>query len=523
MRSFVLWRSLSMISMWRVFILLYLTFIDPVGAFPLRNEERTVVAARVSGSRGGESRPTEQHHGIATTHFRRSDSRDALATSAERCSSDKTPAQRRHASFERWSQLPESWASNHNNNRKRKRKTNHIQPSPRHAPSSSLKDVYQKTLHTLHVDHPMRLGVTQKQRTTELIHAAEVGNATRLELLLRAGANVDALDLYGTSSLCYAASHGHLAAATALLRWGATVHGCSPQRVAFANGHAAVYALLNNDRHSNATTVDSGLPPTTHFDDAAVRLQHECYGREGAATGARSAGIQTTTVLSLDKADHEDVGSGSFYVDHAFCTEFIDKIVAVDKSGHRERRDEDRTRRRPTSTHAKRRNHYCDTEGWLYKAVEQALRQARPQAKQTAQQPSAQPGPRPVHHVFPHVRVISYRGEEPAASFLAPHRDFPALDRATGRTSTHTLILYLATVPVGGETVLLEPAALAKSRSGGRESALGAGSIRCAVKPVKGRLFVFPHGCPHAGLPVMEGAKLILRGDVCVERQFGVE
>jgi hypothetical protein len=88
--------------------------------------------------------------------------------------------------------------------------------------------------------------------------------------------------------------------------------------------------------------------------------------------------------------------------------------------------------------------------------------------------------------------------------------------------STHTFILYLTTVDRGGETVLLDHLPSAKKIGGHQNNnndsiLLDHKIILYAVKPVKGRLFVFPHACPHAGQSVVTGSKLILRGDICVE------
>jgi len=76
--------------------------------------------------------------------------------------------------------------------------------------------------------------------------------------------------------------------------------------------------------------------------------------------------------------------------------------------------------------------------------------------------------------------------------------------------STHTFILYLTTVAEGGETVLLDTLPANKNSSLDSSNSI----VQCAIKPVKGRLFVFPHACPHAGRHVVEGSKLILRGDI---------
>ena len=37
---------------------------------------------------------------------------------------------------------------------------------------------------------------------------------------------------------------------------------------------------------------------------------------------------------------------------------------------------------------------------------------------------------------------------------------------------------------------------------------------RQEVKPLRGRLLVFPHECPHAGRPVIDTNKLVLRGEL---------
>lgn len=71
------------------------------------------------------------------------------------------------------------------------------------------------------------------------------------------------------------------------------------------------------------------------------------------------------------------------------------------------------------------------------------------------------------------------------------------------RTTTHTFILYLTDNRVGGETVLLQKL---KQPSG----------VRAEVTPRRGRLLLFPHGCPHLARQVVaEGLpKLLLRGEM---------
>lgn len=69
-----------------------------------------------------------------------------------------------------------------------------------------------------------------------------------------------------------------------------------------------------------------------------------------------------------------------------------------------------------------------------------------------------------------------------------------------GIQSTHTFILYLVDCE-GGETALLETVASAV--------------VLANVKPIRGRLLLFPHMCPHEGRPVIQGPKLLIRGEVC--------
>ena len=65
---------------------------------------------------------------------------------------------RRDESLEKFLKLPEKWSVN-----------------------KAIKNEYQQHIKTLSIDHPLCLGVTRKQRTSELIHAAEIGNVTRLK------------------------------------------------------------------------------------------------------------------------------------------------------------------------------------------------------------------------------------------------------------------------------------------------------------------------------------------------------
>ena len=190
----------------------------------------------------------------------------------------------------------------------------------------------------------------------------------------------------------------------------------------------------------------------------------------------------------------------------AFVDAFVDDLVKIHDSLSKEVTQEQHQQHKPQSTNAARRCHYCDTEGWVCQFITNALKRYN----LLHQQHDGQQG---LQHVFPHLRFISYIGEDIKTSFLKPHIDFSVLDRSSGNQSKYTFILYLTTVSEGGETVLLDQLpSMKKDSSELNHQDL---SIRCAVQPVKGRLFIFKHEHEHAGLPVVKGDKLILRGDVC--------
>ena len=99
-------------------------------------------------------------------------------------------------------------------------------------------------------------------------------------------------------------------------------------------------------------------------------------------------------------------------------------------------------------------------------------------------------------------------------------------------TSTHTFIIYLTDCQEGrGDTVLLnsmKSSILASTDtpnySGAASSSLSSSSytssytgpesnIIRSIQPKSGRLLLFPHNCPHSGLPVQKDCKLLIRGE----------
>ena len=106
----------------------------------------------------------------------------------------------------------------------------------------------------------------------------------------------------------------------------------------------------------------------------------------------------------------------------------------------------------------------------------------------------------------PKAKFLQYRDED---TDLAPHIDLCKktdwLSPSHRLSTTHTWIVYLTTCPRGGETVLLDDV---------RTSSNDVRVFLDGVRPVRRRLFVFPHRHPHAGRPTGETTKRIARGEL---------
>ena len=157
--------------------------------------------------------------------------------------------------------------------------------------------------------------------------------------------------------------------------------------------------------------------------------------------------------------------------------------------------------------------------------------------------------------VLPWMRFLEY--SEPNGA-LPPHTDALIRCKETNAWSTHTFLVFCSDCSVGGETVLLpeEPKALrnrnrnvlkALAQAEGLRtviagiSADGADTVRLSrlraalevvesraveespapgfsVQPRRGRIFFFPHACPHEGRPTVSVPKILLRAEVILSR-----
>lgn len=249
-----------------------------------------------------------------------------------------TPADLRQASRARWLELPESFGEHEIQGRAARKKA-------------------WEQYNALHPDSPARLGLTRKQRSAEVFKAAELGNITRLELLLQAGADIEAVDLYGLNGLHYAAWHGHAQAANVLLKWGADpeargLGGSSPLRTAIANGHAEVLAVFG-----------ISAQPAPEKEEL------------------KSKRLQLPDVTALIPRGIEHIGAGSFSIDNAFGDAFLEKLTTLYERLQTDDPSAKKHGYAQKSNTASRRTFYCDTEGWLRDEVASALQQSRADRK----------------------------------------------------------------------------------------------------------------------------------------------
>lgn len=122
-----------------------------------------------------------------------------------------------------------------------------------------------------------------KDGTTALHAAANAGFDTIAELLINAGAKIDAAAQNGATPLCFACSKGHVKVVEALLNAGASqtvsVAGWRPLHLAVSKGHAEVVEKLlaqhgNNNDNNNVTAADLEFPASNGHTPIAIAIQN---------------------------------------------------------------------------------------------------------------------------------------------------------------------------------------------------------------------------------------------------------
>lgn len=418
----------------------------------------------------------------------------------------------------------------------------------------------------------VNLGESRPKRVESLLAAAAEDDARRVFATVRAGVDVDATDEYGMTALATAAWRGKASAVAALLRCGADPRrtarggeGVDAARAARAAGRTRLAEMIEREarareRYERDRDEDSGAGA-----DSAVGL-----GRAGGAAAEKTSGSAgepdavsdpPRVRVLVDPSSNHPGARGSFYVDGAVPESILRRLERVGATAALER-DADAAavavgrlkdlRAKPPAGAAERtradtcadRAHFCDVEGWARRAIVAAARAGGMRAKGAHPQMRVLRYDAPGGIMAPHVDLSKIVHPQDVAWTSGDDEDekkrrrgdardededgygdgdgdgdesgsgsgsvsFSVSDGGSEVGSTHTFILYLATCASGGETALL-----ADGRAPtGAEGAAGAKAL-ADVRPVRGRLLVFPHDCPHAGRPVVDAPKLVVRGEL---------
>ena len=91
--------------------------------------------------------------------------------------------------------------------------------------------------------------LTQDEKNTQLLNAAEAGDMEKIGVLLQAGANIEAVSRFGETALMLAAANGHTAVVAQLISASANIEATDHFRktalmMAAGSGHTAVVAQL---------------------------------------------------------------------------------------------------------------------------------------------------------------------------------------------------------------------------------------------------------------------------------------
>eukprot|EP01045_Picozoa_sp_COSAG04_P001111 COSAG04_NODE_34_length_34523_cov_40.302446_25_plen_701_part_00 len=271
--------------------------------------------------------------------------------------------------------------------------------------------------------------------------------------------------------------------------------------IAAWRGHADALELLrwaganvSASSHSGGTAADAlrgaapGKTPERVAACAAV-LGLQASSAPAQAPAAAPAG-ETTTVIPT-AAEH--AGAGTLFIDGGFAEPFLKSLDAL-------------YAKIPAVVHADRsrtsaiRSYHCDVDGSVSRAITAALGSSLGQEALT---------------VLPRMRFLCYRD---VGGDMQPHVDLSKrvaeYDQLDATKSTHTFMLHLADCATGGETAFLTSVGALQNADAAEQKEEG---VLGVAAPKRGRLIVFPHECPHAGLPCVDVPKHFLRGELLWE------
>jgi hypothetical protein len=296
------------------------------------------------------------------------------------------------------------------------------------------------------------IGTLRSKRCEEFHKAAIQNNWKRLEIIIAAGVDINCVNEYGQSTLFIATSKKNYESMRILLLSGAS-------------------ELIKDNAGYLASDVANYFNDEIALSILEHRIFSEAYHLYNTLPEKHDKVGNVTTLIPVYS---ELKGAGSYMIDDCFDETFLNNLECLFKA-------------LPIAPAEKKscshRSYYCDSIGWIRMAIAKVLRDKSLR----------------VTNAFAEMRFLHY---EYVGGSLPVHVD---LSRKDGQiSSTHTFILYLQTCSEGGETILYD------NLYGCHET----GVELARVHPRRGRLFLFPHVCPHSGAKTIEIPKLLLRGEL---------
>jgi hypothetical protein len=361
------------------------------------------------------------------------------------------------------------------------------------------------------------LGTVQQQRVLELHKASAHGDTYRLHALLEEGVNVEGMNEYGQTALFVACMQNQPMSVRYLLWAGAAVNlvdnsGCGVMR--------AVSSNLSTSPHEKETILILLKGAVETIDQIMEDQLQELNLQQGSSTqtslDVKSSSTPDMTITTLIPPDMDHLGAGACYIDNCFTEEFLTFL---------DTKYEKCPVSPPSKLSCSSRSYYCDTDGKVRKAFATVLTNARGQlsssteelmgsddATTTGSSSAIGHATHSLSSVFPFMRYLCY--SSPGGS-LPPHEDLSRSDHHCSPviTSTHTFIIYLTTCMHGGETNLLYSLSNNNTYTNDNTKSGDGNRVLARVAPVRGRLLLFPHRCPHEGAPTESLPKLLLRGE----------
>lgn len=326
------------------------------------------------------------------------------------------------------------------------------------------------------------VGGTRSQRQQRLFDAALEGNVERIRALIEAGADIDARNEMGMTPIFISSMYGHLSAVKLLLSAGADLS------ITSNGGSSCLDAAVAQEHHDVAMLIRTELGCDSPAPNVAPVSPWE----------AEQPPRASVEILIPSSSNHP--GAGAFLVDNAVTRAEMDQLESLfhrlgSGAGFS-------TENSQYYTCDVERRHFSDSERWVSCLLSLILERAK--AVSCLPELTSPGDP------LPFMRFLHYN--QPMSS-MKPHIDLskkvpdPRGDREKARRrSKYTFLLYLSSGPDdgGGETLLLEREA---------PTLEACGQVLASIRPIKGRLIVYPHKCPHAGAEVLNPPKILLRGE----------